>query len=494
MDFFEQNDAKVNVKMAKILRWMTLVFPILIVLSITKVFQINIISILILSVIGSIITMSPTVLQKTNVSPTVLKYVNVLALGFVVMLLGTNAGVGIYMTYGLAMAFSCMYFDKKFTTQICFISAIYLLISQYFRAPAASAQVGETPMQWYIPHALGFMIEQVIMSLVFIALAAASRYILESLHSSEQVVTVVGKCEEASQTLVSVVNNLADNMEETRLVGERIIEAAQDTYNDCSTSLDHVGEMQNCVQKMSNDVDEIGEQTEQMNRIATDITDKMDSYVIKMDETVESMRTIEHTANDTYEAIQKLENGFEEITKFADEIDQIAAQTNLLALNASIEAARAGENGRGFAVVADEVRKLAESSKQSSNSITERLTNVREQLNEVKSYNDSNLASVASGIKQISETKDETIALGELQAESRKMTEIIAEDTNATKQHSLEVSEMAEQMRALVSNSMERAEGIVAKSTEQDSINSRTKETFGEVETIAKDLLALSNI
>jgi len=81
-----------------------------------------------------------------------------------------------------------------------------------------------------------------------------------------------------------------------------------------------------------------------------------------------------------------------------------------------------------------------------------------------------------------------------LQAESRKMTEIIAEDTNATKQHSLEVSEMAEQMRALVSNSMERAEGIVAKSTEQDSINSRTKETFGEVETIAKDLLALSNI
>ena len=42
--------------------------------------------------------------------------------------------IGIYMTYALAMVFSILYYDKKFTLRIAIISYVLLVISLYFRS------------------------------------------------------------------------------------------------------------------------------------------------------------------------------------------------------------------------------------------------------------------------------------------------------------------------------------------------------------------------
>lgn len=494
LDFFEQNDEKVNKRLAKVLLWMTLVFPVLFALTAAGIFWIDYGALVRLSIIGCFCTIGPYALNKRNVPVKVMKYVSVMAVGFIVMLLGMNSAIGIYLTYGIAQLFSCMYFDKKFTIKISILTYILLFVGTYFRVIDAVANGNAAPNLTFIPYMMGFTIEHVLMSAVFISVAGSSRKILENLHSTEQIAAVVTKCEEVSTKLVTMMGDLSDNVQESKMTNQTIVDSAQNTSEDCMKSLSHVSSMHDIVSEMVQVSGSIDESTKNVLTVSDEICRHMDQYVDLMDHAVTDMKVIEETANLTEEAIHNLEASITEISGFTNEIAQITGKTNLLALNASIEAARAGEHGKGFAVVADEVRVLAERSKQSNSSITAMVSKMMAMLDEVKHSNERNLASVDAGIRQISDARQEAVDLGRLQADSKTRIEQISKDCDQTKQCSQNVREMSDQMEELVKNSKNLADSIVEKANNQSKITGITEETFSHVEQIAKELLEVSKM
>jgi methyl-accepting chemotaxis protein len=103
-------------------------------------------------------------------------------------------------------------------------------------------------------------------------------------------------------------------------------------------------------------------------------------------------------------------------------IDGIAFQTNILALNAAVEAARAGEQGRGFAVVATEVRNLAHRSAAAAK--------------EVKLLIDDSVAKVGAGTELVGQAGD---TIREVVQGVRKMTDIMADISTATRAQSTDI-------------------------------------------------------
>jgi methyl-accepting chemotaxis protein len=157
----------------------------------------------------------------------------------------------------------------------------------------------------------------------------------------------------------------------------------------------------------------------------------------------------------------------EKISEIAGMIQDVAGKTNLLALNATIEAARAGEAGRGFAVVAQEVKSLAKQTHGAIGSVTETVTNIKDQMDDAARM----VGTVAQKMTQVQQGANNiATAITQQQAATRDISghaEHAAQDAEHVREFSREVNvaavqvgEVADEMQQVMTDLESRAAAL----------------------------------
>ena len=218
--------------------------------------------------------------------------------------------------------------------------------------------------------------------------------------------------------LRSVIGDVRSNFESISLATQEIATGNMDLSNRTESQASSLEQTAASMEQLTGTVRQSANNAEQANSLAVDASTVANRSGAIVQDVVTTMHDISAASR--------------KIVDIIGLIDGIAFQTNILALNAAVEAARAGEQGRGFAVVASEVRSLAGRSAAAAK--------------EIKMLIDTSLNKVDAGTVL---TEQAGIAMQQVIQSTARVTTIMAEMADATREQSLGIAQVGQAVSLL---------------------------------------------
>ncbi|MFZ5647655.1 MAG: methyl-accepting chemotaxis protein [Bacillota bacterium] len=260
------------------------------------------------------------------------------------------------------------------------------------------------------------------------------------------------------------INHMLSNMKtiigETRAAGGKILASSDELARSGGNISASIQEIAGNVEQFSSGVRQLDENASNINRSAEKVSEVAGLGEESISGAIRQMMSIENVSESTSEAVKKLQEQAEEISRIVEVIKTISDQTNLLALNAAIESARAGEMGRGFAVVAGEVRELAEKSNNAASEIQQLISAVQRDTGQVVESINASAGEVQKGVEIVNNCGRIFNEISESIKGLKRDIESISATTQQMSSGSRYISETVQQQAEATNNIAEAAENL----------------------------------
>ncbi len=274
---------------------------------------------------------------------------------------------------------------------------------------------------------------------------------------------------EAKESSGKVGSSLEKNEEAIRSLAEQAIEEAKETRNTLVS-----------VKEMTNSIQSVAENASQVEKITEGTYSTVLNSTLDMEETVNSILKLRSTVGETSKKMKRLGESSQKISQAVSLIEEIALKTNVLAINASVEAGRAGEYGEGFTIVAEQVGALAEQSAKATREITDIVSAIQLETQEVNQAMESGTAEVVETTRLIETTKQSLGIVLEKSQEINRLMGSISESTVSQVSTSQDVANLMQKIAELSENTSKSSENVAKSIVETAQIAKNLETTVSQ--------------